>query len=352
MTRPLDGLTVLDFSTLLPGPLAALMLAEAGARVIKIEKPGGEDMRFYPPLEGDISAAYRLLNRGKEFRFADLKTPEGRASILPLIETCDVVIEQFRPGVMDRLGLGHEAVRAINPKVIYCSITGYGQTGPRAHEAGHDLNYQSLSGALALSAPGEGLPGVPPTLTADIAGGAMPAVINILLGLIRRSATGTGCFIDISMAESMFIFALFAQGEAAVTGRYPAPGEFKLNGGSPRYQLYVSADERLVAVASLEDKFWASLVRAVGLAPELAADAADPAATRATLAAIFRAHPASHWRPILAAADCCATIVPTLAEAFTDPHFVNRGLFAHHIDGSKGHSLPAIVVPISPEFRA
>lgn len=351
MTRPLEGLTVLDFSTLLPGPLAALMLAEAGARVIKIEKPGGEDMRFYPPLEGDVSAAYRLLNRGKEVRFADLKSEAGRAAIRPLIETCDVIIEQFRPGVMERLGLGYAAVRAINPRVLYCSITGYGQSGLRAHEAGHDLNYQALSGALALSAPGDGLPGVPPTLTADIAGGAMPAVINILLGLIRRGVTGEGAFIDVSMAESMFIFALFAQGEAAVTGQFPAAGAFKLNGGSPRYQLYVSADDRLIAVASLEDKFWASLVAAVGLPAELARDDLDPAATRAGLAALFRTRTAAAWQPVLAAADCCATVVPTLAEAFADPHFVGRGLFAHRVAGADGHELPAIVVPIAPAFR-
>ena len=149
--QPLSGLTVLDFSTLLPGPLATLMLAEAGARVVKVERPGGEDMRRFPPFFSGGSALYAMLNRGKEAIFLDLKTEQGRAAALDLATSADIVVEQFRPGVMDRLGLGYAALAARNPRLVYCSISGYGQSGPRAGEAGHDLNYLARSGLLALS---------------------------------------------------------------------------------------------------------------------------------------------------------------------------------------------------------
>src|SRR4051794_16999300 len=148
---PLEGLIVLDFSTLLPGPLATFMLAEAGAEVIKVEKPGGEDMRRFPPAIGADSAPFAVLNGGKKSVEVDLKTAEGMQSLQPLLKRADVVVEQFRPGVMDRLGLGYDAVKAINPRAIYCSITGYGQNGPLAQEAGHDLNYQAVTGLLSLS---------------------------------------------------------------------------------------------------------------------------------------------------------------------------------------------------------
>src|SRR3712207_4830385 len=190
MVLPLAGLTVLDFSTLLPGPLATLMLAEAGAEVIKVEKPGGEDMRRFPPKVGSDAAPFAVLNAGKKSVVADLKTEEGRRSLAPLIERADILVEQFRPGVMDRLGLGYEAVRRINPRIVYCSITGYGQTGPRSGEAGPDINYQALAGLLSLS------PTMPAALVADIAGGAMPAVMNILLALRQRDVSGEGSRLD------------------------------------------------------------------------------------------------------------------------------------------------------------
>ena len=167
--QPLSGLLVLDFTTLLPGPLATLLLAEAGAEVIKIERPGGEDMRHYEPRFDGESAMFTLLNRGKKSLVLDLKSEADRDKLKPLIERADILVEQFRPGVMARLGLGYEAVRAINPRLIYCSITGYGQTGPRAGEAGHDLNYIGHTGLLALNPGPPDRPVVPPALIADIA---------------------------------------------------------------------------------------------------------------------------------------------------------------------------------------
>jgi alpha-methylacyl-CoA racemase len=245
MPLPLQGLTVLDFSTLLPGPLATLMLAEAGAEVIKVERPGGEDMRHFPPAFGATSAPFAVLNGGKKSIAVDLKSEEGRQSLEPLLKRADILIEQFRPGVMERLGLGYEAVRRLNSRVVYCSITGYGQQGPRAQEAGHDLNYQAVTGLLSLS------PTMPAALVADIAGGAMPAVMNILLALRQRDLTGEGSFLDIAMADAMFTFAWFGLAQGHATGRFPGAGENMLAGGSPRYGLYETADGRYLAVGAL-----------------------------------------------------------------------------------------------------
>src|SRR5271169_3428865 len=184
--QPLSGLLVLDFTTLLPGPLASLMLAEAGAEVIKIERPGGEDMRRFPPIVDGESSVFAMLNRGKEVLTLDLKAESERAKLVPLIKRADILIEQFRPGVMVRLGLGYDDVRKINPKLIYCSISGYGQSGPRVEEAGHDINYIGNTGVLDQQPGPAGAPVVPPMLVADIAGGSFPAVINILLALRAR----------------------------------------------------------------------------------------------------------------------------------------------------------------------
>lgn len=187
MTAPLRDIKVLDFSTLLPGPMATLFLAEAGAEVIKVERPGrGEEMRSYLPKWGADSANFNLLNRGKKSIAVDLKDPEQLALLRPLVETADVIVEQFRPGVMQRLGLGYQDVLAINSDIIFCSITGYGQDGPKSKKAGHDLNYIGDSGMLGLSCGTVETPVIPPALIADIAGGTYPAVLNILLALRER----------------------------------------------------------------------------------------------------------------------------------------------------------------------
>ena len=352
MTQPLAGITVLDFTTLLPGPLATLMLAEAGAEVIKVERPEGEDVRTYPPRWGDMSAIFAMLNRGKRSVVLDLKAPGQRERLVPLIERADVLVEQFRPGVMERLGLGYEAVRAINARLVYCSISGYGQSGPRAGEAGHDLNYIGATGLLALNPGPRDRPVVPPALIADIAGGSMPAVMNILMALRQRDLTGSGCHVDIAMADAMFTFAWHALAAGAATGRYPGPGEARLCGGSPRYQLYQTRDGKFVACAALEQKFWMAFVAAIGLLSAAAEDRTDPAATMGAVAKIIRSRTADEWRPLLAKADCCATVVASLEEAIEDPHFAGRGLFAHAIVDASGQQMLALPVPISPQFRA
>jgi crotonobetainyl-CoA:carnitine CoA-transferase CaiB-like acyl-CoA transferase len=349
--QPLSGLLVLDFSTLLPGPLAGLMLAEAGADVIKIEQPGGENARRFLPMIGDESAAFAMLNRGKRSMSVDLKDEAARARLMPLIERADILLEQFRPGVMARLGLGYEKLHAINPRLIYCAISGYGQRGPREGEAGHDINYIGNTGLLDLQPGPVADPVVPPMLAADIAGGSFPAVINILLALRARDQSGQGCFIDIAMTDAMFTFGWAALAIGAATGKYPKPGEMWLVGGSPRYQLYSTKDGQIVACGALEPKFWAAFTKAIGLAAEFIDDARDPKATREAVANLIAARSAEEWKPVFKQADCCVTVLVALEQALRDPHFVERGLFAHQVETTSGKSIPALPLPIAPQFR-
>src|SRR5258707_14879998 len=283
MTQPLAGIFVLDFTTLLPGPLATLMLAEAGASVMKIEHPRGEEMRAMGPFVEGESAPFALLNRGKMSLELDLKNPDDLAKLRPYLENADVLVEQFRPGVMDRFGLGYEAVRAINPRIVYCSITGYGQSGPRAHEAGHDLNYIGATGLLSLAPGPADAPTVPPALVADIGGGTFPAVINILLALRQRDATGAGWHLDIAMSDGMFPFAWLGLAAGFAPGRYPGAAELPVTGALARYHLYPTKDDRLVACAALDQEVWIAFVPALGLHQPFITDLRDPAATTAAV---------------------------------------------------------------------
>lgn len=350
MIQPLSGIRVLDFSTLLPGPLASLMLAEAGADIIKIERPGGEDMRRFGPLVDGESAPFAVLNGGKTLLTLDLKAPDAKDKLRPLIESADILIEQFRPGVMARLGLGYDDVKAINPRLIYCSISGYGQTGPRAAEAGHDLNYQAIGGLLSLAPGTPDVPSVPPALTADIGGGALPAVINILLALRQRDQTGHGCFLDIAMSDSVFTFAWLALARGQATGHYPQGRDDLLTGGSPRYQLYATRDGKFVAVGALEQKFWQTFCDAIGLEALHADERKNPDATRSAVAAIIATKNAAEWQSILEPRDCCATIVRSLEEAMNDPHFRARGLFGYRVKAG-GKTIAQTPVPIDAAFR-
>ena len=351
MPQPLSGIRIVDLTNLLPGPLATLMLAEAGADVVKIERPGGDDMRGYAPQWQGTGAAFSLLNRGKKVLTLDLKTQAGVAALRGQLEQADILVEQYRPGAMDRLGFGYHAARAINPRLIYCSITGYGQTGPRAQEAGHDLNYIAATGLLAIQPGPADQPVVPPALIADIAGGGFPAVINILLALRQRDLTGYGCYLDIAMSDAMFTFAWRALSGYWASGSLAASGQAELTGGSPRYRLYPAKGSGLVACAALEDQFWLRFASVIGLEAALVDDKRDPAATMHSVSAIIAGRSAAEWEPVFAKADCCVTIVRSLEEALRDPHFIGRGLFAHRVRGGQGTFLTALPVPIDPQFR-
>jgi len=314
--RPLTGVRVLDLSTLLPGPLATLLLADSGADVVKIERPGiGDEMRSYTPKLGESSANYAVLNRGKRAYAADLKDPAQRDRVLELAADADVVVEQFRPGVVDRLGLGYRQVSAVNPRVIYCSITGYGQHGPNTHRAAHDLNYLADAGLLGVVADGNNKPALPPTVIADIAGGSYPAVVNILLALRQRDVTGAGCRLDISMSHNLqlMMYGYFATHQAG--GGWPVPGKELLTGGSPRYQVYGTSDRRQVAVAALEQKFWERLAELVELPAEYVDERGQEDTVVKVLAARFGAQSAAYWRDLFDGEDVCSVVVATFDEA-------------------------------------
>lgn len=349
--QPLAGITVLDFSTLLPGPLATLILAEAGAEVIKVEKPGGEEMRGYAPRFGRESALFALLNRGKKSLVADLRAPADHARVLELARSADVLVEQFRPGVMERLGLGYERLHAVNPGLVYCSITGYGQNGPKRDRAGHDINYIGDAGLLSLSFGSKEAPVVPPALVADIGGGSYPAVMNILLALRAREASGAGCHLDVAMTENLFTFMPLALAEGFAADRWLGNGEGRLMGNSPRYNLYATADGRMLAVGALEQKFWDGFCEAVGLEPKWRDDGRDPEGTLRRVRELVAAHPSQHWRQVFEAQDCCCTLLLDLRDAVEDPHFVGRQIFERRLANEKGATIPALPVPVVPIFR-
>ena len=350
--RPLEGLRVLDFSTLLPGPLATLLLAEAGAEVIKIERPGeGDGMRGYPPKLGAESLSFALLNRGKRSLAIDLKDPEEVARLLPLVAEAQVLVEQFRPGVMDRLGLGWETLKKVNPALVYCAITGYGQSGPKAQDAGHDLTYLAETGLLALAADADGAPVVPPGLIADIGGGSLPAVIDILLALRRAEATGEGCHLDVAMCDNLFAWQFWAQAQLAAGAGPPRPGGELLTGGSPRYQIYRTADGRFLAAAPLEQKFWETFCRLIDLPEALRDDTKDPDATKRAVAEIIATQPAGHWQGLFAGKDACCALVRPLEAALEDPQFTALGQFAAELSCGRV-TLPALPLPLAPALRA
>jgi len=340
-SRPLLGLKVLDFSSLLPGPMASLILAEAGAEVIKIERPGqGDEMRGYEPKLGPDSAVFALLNRGKSSVALDLKNPTDVARVRAMAMEADVVIEQFRPGVMKRLGLSYDDLSADNPLLVYCSITGYGQDGPRSQIAGHDLNYAAETGLLSLVADGNGAPAMPPTPIADIGGGAYPAVINILLALTERAQSRKGRYLDISMSENLFPFMYWALA-SGFSGEWPKPNQALVSGGTPRYRIYRTRDGRHIAAAPIESRFWATFCAIVGVA-----ETADSAAVEA----VIGAQDSAFWRERFADADvCCAEVLP-LEAAVHDPQIVARQVFMRTVS-SAGHTIPALPLPVVSAFR-
>jgi alpha-methylacyl-CoA racemase len=354
MTRgALAGIDVLDFSTLLPGPLATLMLAEAGAVVTKVERPGrGDEMRSYEPRLGSTSVNFALLNRGKRSFAVDLKDPGAIESLRPALERADVLIEQFRPGVMDRLGLGYETVSSLNPRIVYCSITGYGREGRHAHVAAHDLNYVAEAGLLDTIAGDGGEPILPHVLVADIGGGAYPAVINVLMALMEREQTGRGRWVEIAMTDNVFPWMYWQFGNGLGAGNWPRRGGELLTGASPRYRLYRTADGRHIAAAPLEDRFWANFCDLVDLPDELRDDSGDPAATAAAVAELIAARSAREWEERFAGVDVCCSVVRTVEEAAKDPAFAERGIFAETTGDGDGATMPALRVPLDPGVRA
>jgi crotonobetainyl-CoA:carnitine CoA-transferase CaiB-like acyl-CoA transferase len=348
--RPLAGCRILDFSTRVPGPLATQILGEAGAEVIKVERPdGGDNLRARTPGWGDASLSFALLNAGKRSIAVDLKSEDERKRLMPLVRDADIVVEQFRPGVMARLGLGYEALKEIHPRLIYCSITGHGQQGPLAQSAGHDLTYMAEAGLLSQTQGADGAPVLPPVLVADIGGGSLPAVINILLALRHRDLTGEGSFLDISITDNLFSFPYWGYARGAAYGDWPRAGVERLNGGSPRYQIYRTSDGRHIAAAPLEQNFWQVFCDAIVLPVMWRDDSLVPFGTRAAIADLIGRHGSSHWRRKFEGIDACAVVVNSLEEAATHPHFRARGVLARQIVAGS-LSAPAWRAPLDSQF--
>lgn len=345
MSAPLDGLTVLDFSPLLPGPFATRVLADLGARVIRIESPSRPDLvRHTPPFVGGVSAAHAYLNRNKRNLALDLKAPGAIEAVLALADGADVLVEQFRPGVMARLGLGYDVLAARNPRLVYCSISGYGQDGPLRDRAGHDNGYQALSGLAAASGRADG--GPPPLgfQPADLAG-SLHAVIGILAALRQRDRDGQGQQLDIALADCAFHFNALA-GCAALAGADMAPEGHLLNGGS-HYDHYRTRDGRWLAVGSLEPPFLAALCAAIGLPALAARFGREPVQAKAALAARLLEEDFDHWRTVFAAVDACVEPVLTPAEAAASELAAARGWRVEVPAGDATVSQPALPIRFS-----
>lgn len=344
---PLQGLRVLDLSRLLPGPYATLVLADLGADVVKVEDPtGGDYLRWMPPMAGEQSGWFHALNRNKRSLALDLRRPEGPATLLRLARRFDVVVESFRPGVMERLGVGYEALSRVNPRLVLCSISGYGQDGPYRDRAGHDIDYVALAGVLAVNGPPE-RPVPLGVQVADVAGGSWPAVAGILAALLGRSATGKGAWVDVAMAEGALALLALQQAAADSEGRALRRAGEQLNGGSACYGVYRARDGGFVALGALEPKFFRAFCEAVGR-PELA-DAQfdrDGGGPRAELEAVFASRTRDEWGAFAARHDVCVMPVLEGDEPRQDPQLVHRGSFVEVPTPWEGRAMPGLASPV------
>jgi alpha-methylacyl-CoA racemase len=329
MTFPLSGVRILDLTRLLPGGVCTMLLADLGADVIKIEDPnGGDYARWMPPVIDGQSVYFRMNNRDKRSVILDLKRAEGQAILKKLVEGVDALVEAFRPDVMARLGCDYESLKAINPRLVYCSISGWGADGPYADRSGHDLNYVSIAGLTGAAETAQVAGGQ----VADI-GGAYIAAAGILAGLFKAARTGEGSFVDVSLFESSLPFVLYPWVEAMMTG-IKTPGG--LTGGAACYNIYRTRDDAAVSLAALEPKFWANFCAAVER-PDLVANylsAERQSYLRGELQGIFAQKTLAEWRTLLENADCCFAPVNRPVALGDDRHVQARGLVGVGEDGA------------------
>jgi alpha-methylacyl-CoA racemase len=350
---PLSDVRVLDLSRLLPGPYATLVLADLGARVDKVEDPqGGDYVRQMPPRLGDESAYFYALHRNKRSLTLDLKNPAGVAAIKRLVRRYDVLVESFRPGVMDKLGLSYAALAAENPALVYCSISGFGQTGPDRLRAGHDVNYLARAGVLGYGGPKAGAPAMLGGQMADICGGSVFAVVGILAALHERARTGQGRHLDISMTDGATSFVHMQLAARLLVGAEDAPlrrGGDPLNGGYAGYNVYRAKDGRYLAVGALEPKFLAGFLERLGRS-DLLGDAYDLGGgadrARAELDALFATEPRAHWLALFEGADVCVEPVHEGGEALDDPQLRARGMFVPARDEQRGVDVTHLRTPL------
>jgi alpha-methylacyl-CoA racemase len=326
--KPLAGVRVLDLTRLLPGPVCTLHLADLGADVIKIEDTGSGDYARTLGVAQGIAPVFLAINRNKRSLRLDLKQAAGVSAFLRLVRDAAVVVESFRPGVVDRLGVGYSACAAANPAIVYCSISGYGQSGPYRELAGHDINYCSVAGLTDQIATGDGEPAIPNLQIADILGGAVVPAMGILAALVDARRRGQGRHVDVAMTEGVLAHNLQALAAVVSQGRVHPPGQDFLSGREPCYAVYRCADGRYMAVGALEKKFWDGVCDVLGR-PELksqhwSSGAIDRVATRRALEEIFARHPQAHWIERFNGSDCCVAPVLKLEESLHDAQIVAR----------------------------
>jgi crotonobetainyl-CoA:carnitine CoA-transferase CaiB-like acyl-CoA transferase len=352
--QPLKGIRVLDLTRLLPGPMATLHLADMGAEVIKIEDPEpGDYARTMGPVRKEVSQFFVAVNRGKQFVRMDLKDSAQREHFLGLVKDADVVVESFRPGVMKKLGLGWNTLKERNPRLVMCSISGYGQEGPFAHLAGHDINYVGLAGMLEQNVGPDGVPALSNLQVGDLLGGTQVALQGILAALVAVRMGGPGRFVDVSMTDAVFAHNIMPLVAVNISGHTASPGKDLLTGGVPCYNIYRTSDGRFMAVGALELKFWEGVcdvlarpdlkVRHWSLGQEVGGP--DAIAVKQELDAIFATHDLAFWTDKFARADCCVTPVLRTNEAIHHPLFQARGTARqqeHPTEGSYWATGPAV----------
>jgi crotonobetainyl-CoA:carnitine CoA-transferase CaiB-like acyl-CoA transferase len=328
MRLPLEGIRILDLSTMLPGPLCTQTLADFGADVIKIEQPkGGDFFRSSKPfLKDDTSSLFMLVNRNKSSLTINLKSEKGRQLFYQLVKKADVVVEQFRPGVVKKLKIDYDSLKAINPQIIYCSISGYGQDGPYRLNAGHDINYLGYSGILGVMGKKNEKPTIPSVQIADIGGGTFNSIIGILLALIARTHSGVGQFVDISMLDGAVGWLPYLASSYLATGNSPVAGDSMLTGGYAAYQVYETMDGKYLNIGAIEMHLWSNLCKFMGK-PEFIPWQRVVEKQKEMLAFFsekFKSKTRDEWLEALSTIDTCAGPVNTVEEAFKDPQILHR----------------------------
>lgn len=342
---PLAGIRVLDLTRLLPGPAATMHLADMGAEVIKIEDKGiGDYARSMGHVRKSVSQFFVAVNRGKQFLRMDLKDAADREQFLGMVETADVVVESFRPGVMDKLGVGWDVLKQRNPRLVMCAISGYGKDGPFAQLAGHDINYIGYAGMLDQNAGPDGVPALPNLQVGDLLGGAQAAVQGILAAIIGAKTSGQGRFVDISMTDTVFAHNIMPLVAVNNFGQTAPPGRDLLTGGAACYNVYRTSDNRYMAVGALEPKFWEACCEVLQR-PDLKArhwaygqrvGGADAMALKSEMDAIFTAHSMAYWTEKFSNADCCVTPILRTEEALEHPLFQARKMALKAMHESEG----------------
>lgn len=327
MTLPLEGIKIVDLSMYLPGPFCSQMLADFGAEVIKVEPLSGDSGRWLNPFLDSQGALFYQVNRNKKSTAINLKTETGQEIFKGLVQQADVLLEQFRPGVMEKMGLGYEDMKSINPALIYCSITGYGHNGPFKYVAGHDLNYQSIAGITGLNGDA-GKPAMLGVQTADVGGGSLHAIIAILMALMARNKTGKGQFCDVSMLDGVMSFLPYSLGEWSSSGELPPRGQGVISGGYACYRIYGTADGKYVSLGAIEEKFWQGFCRKIGC-PEYiewqwVADK-QPEMIQA-IKALMKSKTCSEWVEFFADEDICFAPVLDLQEMSEHPQVKARDM--------------------------